>query len=180
MNKARLGLFLTLAFLGLSLMAVLGWNRTPLRAMPAQLLTPESYLPLAMRQATPTPTPTATPTPTPTSTPTVVYQDGNYQADVGCGKQGRIFFTVKKGSSRASDASLFFQAECWCQTAIYEFPSSTSIEDGYFRFQVKDGDDLVARLTCDHVSYTEASCTAVMGGMPAGCDTVTGNATRLD
>ena len=176
-RKVRFALLLTLACFVVSLMVLLGSGESPLQAMPAQTVTPAlGYLPLALRQPTLTPTATPTPsaTPTPTATPYPTLNDGQYQADVGEGGMGRIFFRVSGGGAEVYGAWFVFQAHSYCDMATYDFTGSKAITEGEFLFQEKDGDTLKASLSCDYVSDTQAECTAVMGGIPAGCNTVEG------
>ncbi len=177
-TKVRFALLLTMVCFVVSVMFLLGSVESPLEALPAQTSTPAlGYLPLVLRQSTYTPTPTATPTPTPTPSPTL--NDGQYQADVGEGYMGRIFFKVSGGGAEVYGAWFLYQVHSYCDMAEYDFTGSVRISESEFYFEERDDHGTVkASLGCEYVSDTEAECTAVMGGIPAGCNTVIGIARR--
>ena len=180
-RKIRFALLLTLACFVVSLMVLLDSGERPLEAMPAQTVTPaQGYLPLVFRQPTLTPsvTPTPTASPTPTATPYPTLNDGQYQADVGEDHSGRIYFKVSDGGTKVYGAWFLFEAHPYCDMAVYDFTGSKAISEGEFFFEERDGDTVKASLGCERVSDTTADCTAVMGGFPAGCDTVEGIARR--
>lgn len=151
------------------------------------------YLPMVFRMLTPTstntptstitPTSTATPTPlpTPTLTPTPAskLQDGYYVADLT--NNGSLWFTVKASGALASDGGFYFQVAPWCPWAVYSYSFETPINNKGLSFIVIDyqGREILARLSCNSTSSTQASCSAYQSGLGylGQCGHMNGNAT---
>jgi len=181
---------LLLALIAISAVGVLTQANRLVDAVPLETITPESesFLPLVAKQptftptpsptstSTPTCTPTPTPTCTPTPTPTLELEDGEYRANLPNG--GLLWFTVTNGGASATDGGFSFQNQTWCPWAEYIFSGSGAISEESFEFTGYEGDWLAASLSCEAISSTQASCTAVRGGIGQGCNEITATATR--
>jgi len=132
------------------------------------------FLPVVMKQ----PTATQTVTPTPTATPVPHLLDGDYVASLSYG--GDIHFSVTNGGTVAMNAGFSFKVAPWCSWGFYEFSGSKLISDGYFRFVVVDvwNREIIASLSCNALSSTEASCSASRPSLGAECTGTGGLAVR--
>jgi hypothetical protein len=125
-------------------------------------LTPTAYnyLPLVVRQ--PTPTPTATPKPTATTSPTL--RDGHYLADLADYSehaQGEIWFTVAGEGTEVNDAGFLFRVSYYaCSWVGYSWAEPVAIDNGEFRFWITDGRSYYGWLECNALSSKAAFCSA--------------------
>jgi len=165
-NIKRLS-WIILVFLSVTTLAFSLASSSNLILLVGQIL----YLPIIIKQ----PTPTALPNPT--ETPTVGYklEDGYYLAEFSNG--GFIQFRISDNGTIASNAGFLFQEFVVCPWSIYAFDGSATVENGSFVFSEVDYQyrEPLARLACHAISSTEASCNAREYGIGVtGCGSITG------
>jgi len=134
-----------------------------------------AYLPIVIKQPTPTSTPLPTPTIIPTPGPKL--KDGYYLAEFSNG--GFIQFVISGNGTIASSAGFVYQSFVVCPWGSYGFDGTTPVNNGAFSFLEIDSQyrSLIAKLSCNSISSTQASCYARRYGLGSTCGGVTGIAT---
>ncbi len=146
-----------LLLLGIVAVMILHGMRLAWASVPLDVLGTPLYLPIILRQ----PTPTATPPPTSTPLPTFRLLDGYYEADLP--NNGSLWFTVTNNGSLATNGGFYgLPVGYFCTYHSYDFNTNAGIAEGRFTFYGFNLPDpsLLARMSCTAISITQASCTA--------------------